>query len=128
MASPQPHVLGPDFFSLQVRDIEASKRFYVERLGLTVMPGPPHAVVFDTKPIPFAIRDPLVDLDKVPQLGSGVALWLAADDADALHRELVEAGVPILAPLADGPFGRFFTFRDPDGYGITVHTARKPST
>jgi catechol 2,3-dioxygenase-like lactoylglutathione lyase family enzyme len=75
----KPRVLGPDFFSLQVRDLEASKKFYVDRLGLTVMQGPPHAVVFDTKPIPFAIRDPLVDLDKVPQLGWGVALWLAAD-------------------------------------------------
>lgn len=91
------------------------------------MPGPPHAVVFDTKPITFAIREPLVDLNKVPQLGWGVVLWLAADDADALHASLVQAGVTILAPLADGPFGRFFTFSDPDGYGITVHTARKGS-
>jgi len=123
--SPQPLVFGPDFIALQVRDLAASKRFYVERLGLTVVPGPPHAVVFDTKPITFAVREPMVDLDKVPQLGWGVVLWLAADDADALHRSLVGAGVTILAPIADGPFGRYFTFRDPDGYGITVHTAGK---
>lgn len=88
------------------------------------MPGPPHAVVFATKPIPFAIREPLVNLDAIAQLGAGVALWFAANDADALHGALVEAGVKILAPIADGPFGRFFTFRDPDGYAITVHTQR----
>ena len=50
-----------------------------------------------------------------------------ADDADALHRTLTDAGMPIVAPPADGPFGRFFTFRDLDGYAITVHTAGRPS-
>ena len=37
---------------------------------------------------------------------------------------LVKKGVPILLPPADGPFGRFFAFRDPDGYAITVHTEK----
>jgi predicted enzyme related to lactoylglutathione lyase len=126
-STPPNHVLGPSFISLQVRDLDASKRFYVERLGLAVIPGPPHAVVFDTKPIPFAVREPLIDLDQVTHLGSGVAMWFAAEDADALHRSLADAGVMILAPVTDGPFGRVFTFRDPDGYAVTVHTASKPS-
>ena len=58
-------VIGPDFVALQVRDLEASTRFYTERLGLTPAPaGPPGAVVFTTEPIPFAIREPVVDLDR----------------------------------------------------------------
>ena len=36
----------------------------------------------------------------------------------------MEKGVPILLSPADGPFGRFFAFRDPDGYAITVHTEK----
>jgi len=117
-------LLGPDFIALQVRDLEASTRFYVERLGLTPAPlSPPGAVVFNTTPVPFALRRPLVDLDATDRLGWGVSLWMACDDADALHGKLTRAGVPIVAPLCDGPFGRFFAFRDPEGYTVTLHTA-----
>ena len=51
-------VTGPDFISLQVRDLERSAAFYEQYLGLKRSDaGPPHAVVFDTKPIAFAVRD-----------------------------------------------------------------------
>src|ERR1700678_4557751 len=120
-----PKLIGPSFIALQVRDLEASKTFYVEQIGLTASPhNPPGAVVFNTKPVPFAIRTPMVDLDATSKLGWGISLWIAATDADALHAQLAEKGVPILLPLADGPFGRFFAFRDPDGYTITVSTAQ----
>ncbi len=57
-------VTGPDFVALQVRDLEASARFYTERLRLRRAPvSPPGAVVFTTEPIPFAVREPMVDLD-----------------------------------------------------------------
>ncbi|MGD1059653.1 MAG: VOC family protein [Solirubrobacteraceae bacterium] len=73
-------VTGPDFISLQVRDLERSAAFYQQYLGLKRSDaGPPHAVVFDTKP-----------------------------------RTIVSAPI-------DGPFGRTFTFADPDGYQITLH-------
>jgi predicted enzyme related to lactoylglutathione lyase len=29
--------------------------------------------------------------------------------------------VPIVTPPVDGPFGRTFSFADPDGYVITIH-------
>jgi predicted enzyme related to lactoylglutathione lyase len=50
-----------------------------------------------------------------------VALWLHADDAQARHDELVAADVSIVAPPVDGPFGRTFTFTEPDGYVVTIH-------
>ena len=119
-------VIGPSFIALQVRDLEASRKFYLEKIGLTASPHmPPGAVIFETMPIPFAIRTPMVDLDATSKLGWGVSLWIASTDADALHAELVEKDVPIVLPPADGPFGRFFSFRDPDGYAVTVHTAKQ---
>lgn len=120
-------LIGPSFIALQVRDLDASRTFYVDRVGLTQSSrNSPGAVVFDTKPVPFAIRTPLVDLDATSKLGWGVSLWISATDADALHAQLTQRGVTIILPPADGPFGRFFAFRDPDGYAITVHT-KKPS-
>lgn len=118
-----PTVLGPDFLALQVRDLDAAAAFYEQRVGLTRAPvAPPGAVVFATEPIPFAVRDPApgVDLDAGPA-GLGVALWMAADDAQGLHDRLAGDGVPIVTEPFDGPFGRTFAFRDPDGYVITVH-------
>ncbi len=113
---------GPDFITLQVRDLETSRRFYAEVLRFPLSPEMrPQAVAFATRPIPFAIRQSQVDLEAVPQLGHGVILWFLADDAAALHRELIERGVTIVQALADSPFGQTFTFRDPDGYLLTVH-------
>lgn len=118
-------VTGPDFIALQVRDLQRAATFYETHLGLRRTPAaPPGAVVFATTPVPFAVRDALpgVDLDAAsPRPGLGVALWLHADDARAVHDTLAAAGVAIVAPPADGPFGRMFTFTDPDGYAITVH-------
>lgn len=115
-------VTGLDFVALQVRDLEASRRFYTERLGLEVDPnGPPNAVVFRTEPIPFAVREPMVDLDTVEKLGWGVALWMRCEDADGLCRSLRSSGAEIAQEPSDSPFGRTFAFVDPDGYTVTVH-------
>ncbi len=117
-------VTGPDFIALQVRDLERAAAFYEDRLGLRRAPfGPPHAVVFATAPVPFAVRDlqPGTDLDDAGRPGLGVALWLHSTDAQVLHDSLEAAGVPIVTPPFDGPFGRTFAFADPDGYVVTIH-------
>ncbi|MBF5002389.1 VOC family protein [Nocardia sp. BSTN01] len=118
-------VTGPDFIALQVRDVDTAAAFYETHLGLRRTPAsPPGAVVFDTAPVSFAVRAPLpgVDLDAVaPHPGAGVALWLHAADAQQVHDRLAAAGISILAEPVDGPFGRTFTFADPDGYAVTIH-------
>lgn len=117
-------VTGPDFLSLQVRDLVASQAFYEKYLGLVRSPaGPPHAVVFTTTPIAFALRDvvPGTDLDAVAQPGIGAAIWLHATDVQGIHDALVADRHPIVSAPIDGPFGRTFTFADPDGYQITLH-------
>jgi len=117
-------VTGPDFISLQARDLDASRAFYERYLGLVKSDaGPPHAVVFDTAPIAFAIRDlaPGTVLDGVAQPGIGAAIWLHATDVQDIHDALVADGHTIVAAPIDGPFGRTFTFADPDGYHVTLH-------
>ncbi|CAM3908185.1 VOC family protein [Tsukamurella ocularis] len=117
---------GPDFLALQVRDLERSATFYESAVHLRRAPqSPPGAVVFEG-PVPFAVREPLpgVDVDgAAPRPGVGVALWMRCDDAEALHQELVGAGVSIVRSPAPSPFGTAFTFLDPDGYAVTMHDA-----
>ena len=117
-----PSLNGPDFIALQVTDLEAAKRFYMEVVGLRPAPhSPPDAVVFAAEPVSFAIRKPLVDLSLTAYLGHGVALWFRTEDAPALLEHLRAQGVEIVQPLGDSPFGKTFTFRDPDGYMLTAH-------
>ena len=117
-------VTGPDFISLQVADLDASQAFYEQYLGLVrSQAGPPHAVVFETTPTAFALRDivPGTDLASAPQPGIGAAIWLCATDVQEIHDALVADGHTIVSAPIDGPFGRTFTFADPDGYQLTLH-------
>lgn len=116
---------GPDFVALQVRDVEGAATFFEKHLGLVRTPAaPPGAVVFDTRPCPFAVREPLpgTDLD-AGRPGLGVALWFSTPDAPALHEKLTREGVEVLTPLGDSPFGPVFSFVGPEGYVLTVHGA-----
>lgn len=118
-------LIGPDFIALQVRDLAASRKFYLETYGFTAATHcPPGAVIFNTEPTPLALREPLHVLPEAGPLGIGMVLWVACADADVLHELIISRGGVILSPPADGPFGRFFVAADPDGYQITFHTAQ----
>jgi predicted enzyme related to lactoylglutathione lyase len=117
--------IGPSFIALQVRDLAVSVEFYKDVFGFQAeAQNPPGAIVFKTKPIALALREPLRPLPETGALGVGLALWVACDDADAFHDLIVKRGGTVLSPLANGPFGRFFVTSDPDGYAITFHTAQ----
>lgn len=114
---------GPDFVALQVHDVEAAATFCEKHLGLRRTPAsPPGAIVFDTKPTPFAVREPLpgTDLD-AGRPGLGVALWFSTPDTQALHDQLTANGIKVLTPISDSPFGPTFSFVGPEGYVLTVH-------
>ena len=122
MSEKKGFITSLDFVALLVKNLEASKKFWIEKIGLNPLPKiPPGEIVFDTKPIPFALRNPLVDLNAANRLGWGVALWMHADDIDTLYKRVIEQGVVIVAPKSQGAFGPQFTFSDIDGYTITVH-------
>ena len=116
-------LLGPDFISLQVRNLAASRTFYPALLGFTIDPrfDAPDFVLFDTNSIPFALSQARVSLDEVPQPGLGVTLGIDGDDVNELHAKVEAVGVAILQAPYDSPFGRAFVFADPAGYRITVN-------
>ena len=91
-----------------MRNFSASRTFYTELLGLTIDErfNTPNFVLFDTNTIPFALSEAKVDLDKAPQPGWGLTLWIDCDQGNELHAKLEVAGATIITPPLDFPFGR----------------------
>lgn len=111
-----------EFASLQVRDLEASKQFYTEKLGfeLSEMKNP-EAVIFkfNKGDASFAIRTPLETIEN-KELGNGVSIWFAIDEEiEKLQEQLVKKGVKVLGPVMQTPFGKALHVKDPDGYKLT---------
>ena len=50
------------------------------------------------------------------------------DDVDAEHKRLSDAGLEIIVPLKDHPWGdRGFATQDPNGISLYVYEDREPS-
>jgi catechol 2,3-dioxygenase-like lactoylglutathione lyase family enzyme len=106
--------------TLVTADMGASVRFY-ETLGLELAFGGPDApfTTFCVGPSDFLNVQLDPDWVRPERVWGRTILWV--DDVDAVHRQLVDAGiVPELEP-ADAPWGeRFFHVRDPAGHEISI--------
>ncbi|MFD2598647.1 VOC family protein [Sphingobacterium corticis] len=114
------------FASLQVKDLEASKAFYTEKLGFEIENANPQACVFkyNKGQASFAIRTPLEPLED-RELGVGVALWFAVDEeVDRLRESFIANALEGVGPIIVTPFGRAFHVRDIDGYKLTFLNER----
>jgi predicted enzyme related to lactoylglutathione lyase len=101
-------------------DFERSFRFYAENLGLHVYrewsSGSTGGVV-------FFLGGGFLELSGSSRAGAkgSVSLWLQVRDLDAVGHELEEAGVDIIEPPTDKPWGlREMHIRDPDGLRIVI--------
>ncbi|MEN2399384.1 VOC family protein [Flavobacterium sp. MC2016-06] len=109
------------FASLQVKNLEASKEFYTQKLGFEIDNANPQACIFkyNQGQASFAIRTPLEPLDD-KDLGIGVALWFAVtENVDELKEKLTANGLTNVGPIIETPFGRAFHVKDLDGYKLT---------
>jgi catechol 2,3-dioxygenase-like lactoylglutathione lyase family enzyme len=118
---------GPAFVGFAVKDLAISTEFYEKTLGFRRDPNTvPNAVAFLSYPIPFALRQAPAELEGVAHLMRIPAVWFKTANSQIVHDVLVAAGVTILRPVAEGRFGRTFTFADPDGYAITIYDRDAP--
>ncbi|CAM3607540.1 VOC family protein [Deinococcus frigens] len=113
-----------DFIALHTKELPAARRYYTEVLGFETTPGPPNAAVFThaggaslalRESLPHEVRD---------HSGAGATLWFAVPDADTYHAQITAAGAQVTQPPQDGPFGRMFSVRTPDGHALTFHQAQ----
>jgi catechol 2,3-dioxygenase-like lactoylglutathione lyase family enzyme len=111
-----------EFASLQVRDLEASKDFYTNKLGFEPLEvGNPEAVVFryNKGEASFAIRKPIGNIDG-KELGIGTSLWFAIDGSiEELKAAFEGKNISTLGGINQTPFGKTLLVKDPDGYVLT---------
>jgi lactoylglutathione lyase len=109
------------FASLQVKNLEASKDFYTQKLGFEIDNTNPQACVFKYSQgqASFAIRTPLEPIEG-KELGIGMALWFAVNEnLDELKEKFISNGITTIGPIIETPFGRAFHVKDIDGYKLT---------
>jgi catechol 2,3-dioxygenase-like lactoylglutathione lyase family enzyme len=114
---------------LNVSDLERSRRFYGDHLGLPLVAEPEkdHVLVFLAGPTSLVIHahgDFKGSAVPGPEDPGAVLLFLSVDDVDAATEELRSAGVTVAAEPADQPWGeRTATVFDPDGHPIFLSRA-----
>lgn len=114
------------FASLQVRDLEASKNFYIQKLGFELDNENPQACVFkyNQGQASFAIRTPLEPIDG-KELGIGISIWFAVNEnVDELKDKFISNGIATVGEIMPTPFGRAFHVKDINGYKLTFLEAK----
>ena len=106
--------------SVPVSDQAAAKRFYAEILGFALVrdtPFEPGARWIELAPAAGSAAIALVTWFAAAPPGSLQGTVLRSNDIDGDHERLSARGVQFSGPIQEAPWGRFATFRDPDGNG-----------
>ena len=120
-------VRGVDFILLGVSDVERSRAFYRDTLGLKpAAEWPPYWYEFDAGASTVAIGVPPKEAPQPPYQG-GTTFALAVSDAKAAMEELKAKGVQVLQDLDESSVCFMALIADPDGNAIWIHQ-RKDGT
>jgi predicted enzyme related to lactoylglutathione lyase len=113
---------------LRVADVERSRRFYRDLIGVSVGELETHGG--DTEPHAHATwgewsgaEPSLLMLNIYPSRNAGATtsrLGFVIEDLDAVDERLREAGTAVVQAPQDLPWGRTATYRDPDGNSVSL--------
>jgi predicted enzyme related to lactoylglutathione lyase len=113
-------------------DFGRSFRFYAETLGLHIYREWRSG---STRGVVFFLGGGFLELSGASHVKSSenISLWLQVRDVDAVGRELEDAGVEVIEPPTDKPWGlREMWVKDPDEVRIAIiqvpenHPLRRP--
>ena len=105
---------------LHPTDPERSRRFYRDTLGLAVYRefGPP-----EHPGVVFFLGNGFLEVSgqSSHSPGNGLGIWIQVRDVEAEHRALLAAGVKVLRPPQQEPWGLVeMWIKDPDGVPIVL--------
>jgi predicted enzyme related to lactoylglutathione lyase len=103
---------------LRVSDIEASKRFYMDFLGLRIEEFNMNWVARFTSPDTEAVVQLVTHDETAPDMP---VVSVLTGDIDVAYDEALRLGYDIIYPLTTEPWGvRRFFVRDPDGNVLNI--------
>lgn len=114
---------------LYVRDVQASLRFYADKLGFRVLEAfDYHGTTVYARLLPpkgqTTLALHLPEHGQTNLASSGVRLYFEVKDLDAACQELEKAGVKFLGPPQQMPWGwKHAYLLDPDGHEISLYWA-----
>ena len=123
-------LLASGIYVLFVGNLERSRTFYKDTLGMTARFEDDHSTALTTDNgmlillDEVAAKDLLGDGEVATGHSGGARFVIVAEvqDVDATHRELLAKGVEFLRAPEDREWGlRTAHFRDPDGYVIEIN-------
>ena len=129
MAKTDSQEAVPITVELFVPDVEASVRFYTEKLGFAVLRmgreslgGREHAsfaAIGMGRAVLFVAHERVYSEALTAQRGVGIDTRIMVDDVDAMYRRATDNDVTIVHDIADRDYGlRDFIIRDPDGFRL----------
>jgi predicted enzyme related to lactoylglutathione lyase len=115
------------FASIPVRDQARALDFYTEKLGFTIITDQPFG-----KQRWIELRIPKAETRVVlftpegqeDRIGTFTGISFACDDVEETYQELHKRGVAFDEPPKKQPWGTFATFKDPEGNGFVLSTAK----
>jgi len=113
-----------DFISVPTEDVERSRRFYVETLGLPFDRETPTGFEVTAGQVTLGVWDPrTAGLPFVPTLNPPA---LRVPDVAAARSELEAAGVAFVGEIIDTGVCHMAFFHDPDGNALMLHRRYAP--
>ncbi len=123
-----------NYVILYVRDMNKSKAFYTDVLGMKVLEvasGPNFVTLRSASGAMVGLQDRTASRlppGREEQPGS-VELSFEVDDVDATWKHWKDRGVELLTDPMDLPFGRYFLATDPEGHYLSAYRfAQKAAT
>ncbi|MBZ0283191.1 MAG: VOC family protein [Anaerolineae bacterium] len=122
-----------NYIILYVRDMDKSKTFYTESLGMTVLESLSSPTFTTLRPANGALIG-LQDkaASQLPprneEHAGTVELSFEIEDIDELWQQWKEKGVELVTEPIDLPFGRYFMAKDPDGHYLSAYRFAKPTS
>ena len=115
-----------DFISVPVTDLERSKRFYGETLGLTEIPGQGAWPEFQLgENVSLYLLDP-TNIGQTFEGPHTAPLALRVADVEASRRSLEAKGIVFSGETFDSSVCHMAFFGDPDGNALMLHRRYAP--
>lgn len=117
-----------DHVTIVVKDLAATKRFYVECLGMREVPRPSFPFVgqwFQAGPTQIHT---ILEAEGTGRAGTGVEtnsrghhFAFLVEDAEAAYRQVLDLNLPVISPPRHRPDGAVQVFlQDPDGHLVEL--------